>query len=52
MASTITETKKTFNIDDIDINKRLASKKHNLLNITDLNTLSGIMIMVLLGHYV
>ena len=41
-----------FDIDDIDINKILVSKKNNLVNIIHLNTLLGIMIMTLLDHYI
>ena len=43
--------KKIFNIDDIDVNKILVSKKNNMANIIHLNTLLGIMIM-LLDHYI
>ena len=43
--------KKIFNIDDIDVNKILVSKKNNMVNIIHLNTLLGIMIM-LLDHYI
>ena len=46
------KTKKIFNIDDIDVNKILVSKKNNMANIIHLNTLLGIMIMVLLDHYI
>ena len=46
------KNKKIFNIDDIDVNKILVSKKNNMVNIIHLNTLLGIMIMVLLGHYI
>ena len=41
-----------FDIDDIDINKILVSKRNNLVNIIHLNTLFGIMIMTLLDHYI
>ena len=44
--------KKIFNIDDIDVNKILVSKKNNMVNIIHLNTLLGIMIMILLDHYI
>ena len=44
--------KKIFNIDDIDVNKILVSKKNNMANIIHLNTLLGIMITMLLDHYV
>ena len=46
------KNKKIFNIDDIDVNKILVSKKKHMVNITHLNTLLGIMITGLLGHYV
>ena len=48
----IIKTKKIFNIDDIDANKILVSKKNNMVNIIHLNTLLGIMIMALLDHYI
>ena len=44
------KNKKIFNIDDIDVNKILVSKKNNMANIIHLNTLLGIMITVLLDH--
>ena len=46
------KNKKIFNIDNIDANKILAIKKNNMVNIIHLNTLLGIMIMVLLDHYI
>ena len=46
------KNKKIFNIDDIDVNKILVSKKNNMVNIIHLNTLLGIMIMTLLDHYI
>ena len=46
------KNKKMVNIDDIDVNKILFSKKNNMVNIIHLNTLLGIMIMMLLDHYV
>ena len=46
------KNKKIFNIDDIDVNKILFSKKNNMANIIHLNTLLGIIIMMLLDHYV
>ena len=46
------KNKKIFNIDDIDVNKILVSKKKHTVNIIHLNTLLGIMIMMLLDHYV
>ena len=45
------KNKKIFNIDDIDVNKILVSKKNNMANIIHLNTLLGIM-MMLLDHYI
>ena len=44
--------KKLFNIDDIDANKILVSKKEPYHKKVDLNTLLGIMIMMALDHYV
>ena len=46
------KNKKIFNIDDIDVNKILVSKKNNMANIIHLNTLLGIMITALLDHYI
>ena len=46
------KNKKIFNIDDIDVNKILVSKKNNMANIIHLSTLLGIMIMMLLDHYI
>ena len=40
-----------FNIDDIDVNKILVSKKEQYGNIIHLNTLVSAMIMMLLDHY-
>ena len=37
---------------NIDVNKILFSKKNNMANIIHLNTLLGIIIMMLLDHYV
>ena len=45
------KNKKIFDIDDIDSNKILVSKKNNTANIIHLNTLSGIMTTMLLDHY-
>ena len=47
-----TENKKIFNIDDIDVNKLLVSKKNHMAQRMHLNTLLGIMIMMLLEHCV
>ena len=44
--------KKSFIIDDIDVNKILISKKEPYGNKTHLNTLLDIMMMILLDHYV
>ena len=46
------KNKKIFSIDDIDVNKVLVSKKDNMANIIDLNILFGIMIIMLLDHYI
>ena len=46
------KNKKIFNISDIDINKILVSKKNNVVRIIHLNTLLGIMIMMLLDRYI
>ena len=45
------KNKKIFNIDDTDVNKLLVLKKNNMVNIIHLNTLLGIMIIMLLDHY-
>ena len=47
-----TKIKKIFDIDDIDVNKILVSKKNHMAKIIHLYTLLDIMIMMLLGHYV
>ena len=49
---TFTKNIYIFNIDDIDNNKILVSKKKHMANIIHLNTLSDMMIMMLLDHYV
>ena len=46
------ENKKIFNIDDIDVNEILVSKKNHMAKILHLYTLLDIMIMMLLDHYV
>ena len=46
------KNKKIFNIDDTDVNKILVSKKEHMVNIIHLNILLGIMIMMLLNHYI
>ena len=47
------QNKKTSNIDDIDVNKVLVSKKEQYAeNNSFIFTLSDIMIMMLLDHYV
>ena len=45
------KNEKIFNIDDIDVNKILVSKKNHILKIIRLYTLLDIMIMILLDHY-
>ena len=50
---TFTKKEEIFNIDDIDVNKILVSKKENhMTKIILLYTLLDIMIMTLLDHYV
>ena len=46
--------KKAFQIDDVDVNKILVSKKElfGIVQRMHLNTLLDIMIMILLDHYV
>ena len=46
------KSKKLFKIDDIDANKILALKKNHMAQKSQLNTLLGMMIMMLLDHYV
>ena len=46
------KNKKIFNIDHVDVNKILVSKKEHMVNIIYLNALLGIMIMMLLDHYI
>ena len=46
------KNKKVFQIDDIDVNKTSVSKKNHTAQRMRLNTLSDIMIMMLLDHYV
>ena len=46
------KNKKVNRIDDIDVNKILVSKKEPYGNKNSLNSLLGIMIMILLDHYV
>ena len=46
------KNKKIFNISDININKILISKKNHMVNIIHVNALLGIMITVLLYHYI
>ena len=48
-----TEVKKLFNIDDIDINKKLVSKRESYgKKKPHLNTLLGMVIIMKLHHYV
>ena len=44
--------KKVFKIDHIDVNKILVSKKPQMAQRMHLNTLSDIIIMILLDHFV
>ena len=46
------KNKKIFNIDDIDVNKILVSKKEQYGKYKSLKYLLGIMIMMLLNHYI
>ena len=46
------KNKKVLNIDDIDVNKILVSKKKHMVNIIHLNILLSIMILMLLDHYI
>ena len=48
----IIKAKKLFDIDHIDVNKILVPKKNIIANIIHLNTLLGIMIIMLLDHYI
>ena len=50
--STFYKNKKINNIEDIDVNNILVSKKNHMVIKIHLNTLSDIMIMILLDHYV
>ena len=46
------KNKKITKIEDTDTNKILVSKKHHMVERIHLNTLLGIMIMMLLDRYV
>ena len=46
------KNRKVFQVDDIDANKIVVSKKEPYGTKMHLNTLLDIMIMMLLGHYV
>ena len=46
------ENKKIFNVDDIDVNKILVSKKEQYGKYNYSNFLLGIMTMMLLDHYI
>ena len=46
------KNKRLFKTDDIDVNKMLVSKKQPYDKKAHLNTLLGMMIMMLLDHYV
>ena len=50
--STFYKNKTISNIEDIDVNNILVSKKELYVIKIRLNTLSDIIIMILLGHYV
>ena len=50
--SAFTKTEKIFRINDIDVNKILVSKNTNMVIIIYLNTVLGIMTMMLLDQYV
>ena len=50
--STFYKNKKINSTEDIDVNNILVSKKESYGNKNLLNTLSAIMIMISLGHYV
>ena len=50
--STFYKNKRINNIEDIDVNNILVSKKEAYGNKIRLNTLLDIMIMILLDHYV
>ena len=50
--STFCKNKKVNNIEDINVNNILVSKKKHTARKIHLNTLSDIMIMTLLDHYV
>ena len=47
-----TKAKRIFNMNNIDVNKILVSKKNNMAHKIYLNTLLCIMIMMLLENYV
>ena len=51
MKKWLLQKQKIFNINDIDVNDILVSKK-DMVNIIHLNTLLGIMIIMLLNHYI
>ena len=46
------KNKKLFKIDDIDINEILVSKKNHMVKKANLNALLGMMIVMILDHYV
>ena len=46
------KNKKLFKIDDIDINEILVSKKSHMVKKANLNALLGMMIVMILDHYV
>ena len=47
-----TKAKRIFNMNNIDVNKKLVSKKNNMAHKIYLNTLLCIMIMMLSDNYV
>ena len=46
------KNKKLFKIDDIDINEILVSKINHMVKKANLNALLGMMIVMILDHYV
>ena len=51
-ATSTAKTKKIFNIDDTDVNKILVSKKEQYGKYNSFKYFMGIMIMMLLDHYI
>ena len=50
--SSFYKNKKSLDLDYIDVNKILASKKNHMVQKIHINTLLDIMMMMLLDHYV